>query len=98
MIGSLLQVDPKKRLSTEQILHMPVFIAKYNESVHEAFGQESKDLIGTIKVPINLSQLAERLPASQYDSDKRIVVPNTVDQIKLGMIKEEEEPAKQKKL
>lgn len=31
MIGSLLKVDPKKRPSTEQILHMPVFIAKYNE-------------------------------------------------------------------
>lgn len=55
MIGCLLQVDPKKRLSTEQILHMPVFIAKYNESQNENFGQESKDLIGTIKVPINLS-------------------------------------------
>lgn len=32
MISSLLKVDPKKRPSTEQILHMPVFIAKYNES------------------------------------------------------------------
>lgn len=31
MIASLLKVDPKKRPSTEQILHMPVFIAKYNE-------------------------------------------------------------------
>lgn len=31
MIATLLKVDPKKRPSTEQILHMPVFIAKYNE-------------------------------------------------------------------
>jgi hypothetical protein len=31
MIKSLLQVDPKNRTSTKQIMHMPVFIAKYNE-------------------------------------------------------------------
>lgn len=31
MIKSLLQVDPKNRPSTKQIIHMPVFIAKYNE-------------------------------------------------------------------
>ena len=73
---------------------MPVFIAKYNESVHGSFGKESKDLIGTIKVPINLSQLAERLPASQYETDKKVVVQNAVDQSKLGMIKEEDEPPK----
>lgn len=42
MIASLLQVDPKKRHSTEQILHMPVFIAKYNETKpsHGVFGDE----------------------------------------------------------
>jgi len=32
MIAALLQVDPKKRPGTEQILQMPVFIAKYNEN------------------------------------------------------------------
>lgn len=48
---------------------MPVFIAKYNEfqSRSGAFGEESKELIGTIKVPKNLSLLTERLPASQYE-------------------------------
>ena len=51
-------------------------------------------MIGTIKVPINLSQLAERLPASQYETDKKVVVQNAVDQSKLGMIKEEDEPPK----
>ena len=35
MISNLLQVDPKKRPSAEQILHMPVFIAKYNEHQDE---------------------------------------------------------------
>ena len=31
MIKSLFQMDPKKRTSTNQNMHMPVFIAKYNE-------------------------------------------------------------------
>ena len=31
MIAALLKVNPKQRPSTEQILQMPVFIAKYNE-------------------------------------------------------------------
>lgn len=31
MIRNLIQVDPKNRPSTKQIMHMPVFIAKYNE-------------------------------------------------------------------
>lgn len=71
MIAALLKVDPKKRPSTEQILHMPVFIAKYNESKRRsaAFGDEPAELIGTIKVPRNLSLLTERLPASQYESE-----------------------------
>ena len=74
MVASLLQVDPKKRPSTEQILHMPVFIAKYNEQKSSAnlgaYGSEPLDLIGTIKVPKNLSLLQDRLPASQYDEDR----------------------------
>lgn len=71
MIASLLKVDPKKRPSTEQILHMPVFIAKYNERQRSlgngVLGEESTELIGTIKVPKNLSLLTNVLPASQYE-------------------------------
>ena len=45
---------------------MPVFIAKYNEKQRASgrFGEENRELIGTIKVPKNLSLLTERLPAS----------------------------------
>ena len=66
MVASLLKVDPKKRPNTEQILHMPVFIAKYNEHKENSgeFGQEAAGLLGTIKVPRNLSLLSERLPAA----------------------------------
>lgn len=51
MISSLLQVDPKKRPSAEQILHMPVFIAKYNEHKDEIDLNFPVDLLGTIKIP-----------------------------------------------
>lgn len=76
MVALLLQVDPKRRPSTEQILHMPVFIAKYNEAkassdldMREQHSDEI-DLLGTIKVPRNLSLLTDRLPAANYETDK----------------------------
>jgi len=35
-----------------------------------SFGEENPALLGTIKVPKNLSLLTERLPASQYEGDE----------------------------
>ena len=52
---------------------MPVFIAKYNEH-KEDLGLEqgsSAELLGTIRVPRNLSLLTERLPAAQYESERK---------------------------
>lgn len=69
MIASLLQVDPKKRPTAEQILHMPVFIAKYNENKDEFDNLGATGLLGTIKVPRNLSLLSDRLPKAQYDDE-----------------------------
>lgn len=76
MVSALLQVDPKRRPSTEQILHMPVFIAKYNEAKQkqelDGDGLNSvEDLLGTIRVPRNLNLLTDRLPAAQYETDKQ---------------------------
>lgn len=65
-------VDPKNRPNCKQIIHMPVFIAKYNE-IREEKAKEFEDepsanenLLGTIKVPKNLRLLSERLPKSNY--------------------------------
>ena len=33
ILNQLLQVDPKKRPTCEQLLHMPVFVAKHNEMI-----------------------------------------------------------------
>jgi NIMA (never in mitosis gene a)-related kinase 1/4/5 len=72
MIKALLTVDPKNRPNCKQIIHMPVFIAKYNE-IREEKAKEFIDepsmndnLLGTIKVPKNLRLLSERLPKSNY--------------------------------
>lgn len=45
---------------------MPVFIAKYNEHKDELEGMHN-DLLGTIKLPRNLSQLTNILPKAQYE-------------------------------
>jgi hypothetical protein len=52
---------------------MPVFIAKYNEHKNDLSDDmgDPTALLGTIKIPRNLSLLTERLPKSQYDSDRR---------------------------
>lgn len=89
MIRSLLQVDPEKRPSTKQIIHMPVFVAKYNEireervrDYHEAEHQIAEgydDLLGTIKVPRNLKLLSERLPKSNFGQKRSRSTGKTQD-------------------
>ena len=57
ILSTLLQVDPKKRPTCDQILHMPVFIAKHNELKLQEQGQSAGDtdyrvdMLGTIKLP-----------------------------------------------
>ncbi len=58
---------------------MPVFIAKYNEHRNEI--QES-DLLGTIKIPRNLSQLTERLPAPQYEKVETEIKPELPNMVR----------------
>ena len=59
---------------------MPVFVAKHNELKLQEQGQSADsddpynktfDMLGTIKVPLNLGSLKNNLPDSQYDSDIR---------------------------
>jgi NIMA (never in mitosis gene a)-related kinase len=67
MIKTLLQVDPKNRPSTTQILHMPILVARHNEQP-EACDDEI-DLLGTIRVPRNMKLLADMLPKSKYGQE-----------------------------
>jgi len=74
VLKTMLQIDPKKRPTCEQILHMPVFIAKHNELKLEqgqAYDSVNKiDMLGTIKLPQNMKLIQGNLPQSDYDSDR----------------------------
>ena len=71
-------MDPKKRPTCDQILHMPVFTAKHNELKNlehideqgQMSGLEGINMLGTIRLPANLKFITDRLPESNYDSDK----------------------------
>jgi hypothetical protein len=51
---------------------MPVFIAKYHEKKNDMETLNgSPDLLGTIKVPRNLSLLTDRLPKANYETESK---------------------------
>lgn len=52
---------------------MPVFIAKYNEPRQDdpTSSLEGQALLGTIRVPRNLSLLTDRLPKANYETEKK---------------------------
>lgn len=96
ILSSLLQVDPKKRPTCEQILHMPVFVAKHNEYKLQEQGQAADigiDMLGTIRVPLNMALLKSNLPGSNYESDRPRPEPSSM----LPDVPEDplEEPAEQ---
>lgn len=76
IIKSLLQVDPKNRATIKQLMHMPVMQQRFNEirlskaKDYESLEQAEDNLLGTIKLPRNLSFLQERLPKSNYGAKK----------------------------
>jgi hypothetical protein len=72
---------------------MPVFIAKYNEH-RDNLSNDLSDpsaLLGTIKIPRNLSLLTERLPKAQYESDKKQEEEQKFAINRLQVIREEED-------
>ena len=79
ILSSLLQIDPKKRPTTDQVLHMPIFVAKHNELKLQEQGQsadsedglaKSINMLGTIKLPNNMKLIQGNLPSSNYETDK----------------------------
>ncbi len=73
MIKCLLQVDPKNRPTTKQILQMPILINRCNRQLKDvevvdidSYTPGEDIMLGTIRVPKNLRLLSERLPKSNY--------------------------------
>lgn len=67
VVATLLKVSPLMRPSWEQILHMP---AVEEHLTDEETKEIWMDLLNTIKIPRNINLLKQKLPASQYDSEK----------------------------
>ena len=70
MIKLCLQVEPKLRPSCSDMLTKPQLVR--NQPSQLALAADNQDdftLIGTIRVPRNLGQITDRLPASQYNSE-----------------------------
>lgn len=69
-----LQVNPTLRPSCESLLAKAQLVRNVPESIAEAScAKEVKDsLIGTIRVPRNLGQITDRLPAANYEPDPEI--------------------------
>lgn len=68
LIRSMLQVSSALRPTCNQLLALPVVEKHVNTEVSV---YESPDLLGTIKIPRNLTSLSERLPAPAYEKQSR---------------------------
>ena len=69
IIKSMLQVEPSKRISCEEILESQFVIMNASEIIQQVDNALAKgEILGTIKIPKNLHQLGQNLPKSNYDS------------------------------
>ena len=73
MIKMLIQVNPRKRPSCEDILRMPIVIRKIQELGLEDDNPMSSltgnSLLGTIQIPKNLKILGDKLPKPHYQNN-----------------------------
>lgn len=75
MVRILLNTDPARRPTVDEILQHSI-VQKRIESSHvkcggpETMQNERKDLVGTIRVPRQLSQLQSKLPGAKYERNE----------------------------
>ena len=83
MIRMLLNTDPARRPTADEILQHPIVLKRIESAQVKCGGPEamqapSKDLVNTIRVPRQLSQLQNKLPGAKYESkNDRIERPMT---------------------
>ena len=90
MLSTLLQVDPKKRPTCDELMEHPIF-RKRSQKYFPEFEDEGYDdgyagrsnLLKTIRIPKNFMHLSSRLPKKNYDSslDNLIYVGSYGDKI-----------------
>jgi len=69
LIALMLQLDPKKRPSCGQLLNLPILSERVD--FEEFCFEEKSSLLGTIKLPRNISMLSDMLPRSKYPEDDK---------------------------
>lgn len=67
VLKSMLQIDPKKRPTCEKLLSHPNF-DRFEENHNTDEG--TINMLGTIRLPRNVSLLQVNLPESNYETDK----------------------------
>ena len=77
IIGMMLQVNPMKRPTTDELLKNDILIKKINNlGVSDKFENQQKietpmTLLGTIKLPKNMNEINQRLPKKKmYNQEK----------------------------
>lgn len=76
IVRSLLQVNPSLRPSVLQLLQMPL-VMRNDGQTRKLDATVQGGLLGTIELPRNISQLAARLPAPKYTSNKEPPTPSS---------------------
>jgi NIMA (never in mitosis gene a)-related kinase len=69
MIGLLLQVNPSNRPNCDQILNNSMIIKRMDYGKNS--GKAQYNLIGTIKMPRNLSEINQKLPKGQFGQNNK---------------------------
>ncbi|OMJ86211.1 hypothetical protein SteCoe_12351 [Stentor coeruleus] len=75
VLSCFIIVDPKKRPSAAQILRLPLVNKRVN--IREDTVDAESNLLGTIKLPQNISLLGERLPSSKYHEKSKSEPPHS---------------------
>lgn len=76
VLSCFIIVDPKKRPSAAQILRLPLVNKRVNIR-EENLDSTSSNLLGTIKMPQNISLITDRLPEAKYHEKSKSEPPLT---------------------
>ena len=66
-VTRMIQVQPKSRPTSEELLESHTVLEKFAQHFPEEYKEAQADLLNTIRVPMNLHYLTERLPKPDYE-------------------------------
>ena len=69
MISNILQVNPNNRPNCDQVLNNPLVVKRMD--IGKNLGKAQVNLIGTIKMPRNLSEINQKLPKGHFGQNNK---------------------------